>query len=127
MFAKPGLAGRGVGVDKTMLTPSILRGGSRIRHRQEMRSDHLTGRSQRRDPPREHGDRLTADEFMRRYEAMPRLKEAEPIKESCAWLHPSAPGLEGAGGEDPVGVIVIRPHRTYNESGLRFASILLKS
>jgi Uma2 family endonuclease len=31
-------------------------------------------------PPLESGDRLTADEFMRRYEAMPRLKKAELIQ-----------------------------------------------
>ncbi len=31
-------------------------------------------------PPLENGDRLTADEFMRRYEAMPGLKKAELIE-----------------------------------------------
>jgi Uma2 family endonuclease len=31
-------------------------------------------------PPLENGDRLTADEFLRRYEAMPRLKKAELIQ-----------------------------------------------
>ena len=31
-------------------------------------------------PPLENGDRLTRDEFMRRYEAMPGLKKAELIE-----------------------------------------------
>jgi Uma2 family endonuclease len=31
-------------------------------------------------PPLENGDRLTADEFMRRYEAMPSLKKAELVE-----------------------------------------------
>ena len=44
-----------------------------------------TGKSARVDllngkpPPLETGDRLTRDEFMRRYEAMPHLKKAELI------------------------------------------------
>jgi hypothetical protein len=36
-------------------------------------------------PPLESGDRLTADEFMRRYEAMPRLKKANSSKESSTY------------------------------------------
>src|SRR5271154_3006974 len=31
-------------------------------------------------PPLENGDRLTADEFLRRYEAMPELKKAELVE-----------------------------------------------
>src|SRR5438270_3911413 len=31
-------------------------------------------------PPLRHGDRLTRDEFERRYDAMPRLKKAELIE-----------------------------------------------
>lgn len=39
-------------------------------------------------PPLEHGDRLTADEFERRWEAMPELKKAELIDGTVYLAHP---------------------------------------
>ena len=44
-------------------------------------------------PPLANGDRLTREEFERRYDAMPGLKKAELIKESSTWGLPSLPTI----------------------------------
>jgi hypothetical protein len=68
-------------------------------------------------PPLEPGDRLTRDEFERRYDAMPHLKKAELI-EGVVYM-PSPVELEGH-GEEHGGLMTWMGNYRWHTPGVRF-------